>query len=257
MLEALRPERLTEELDPLFTEQVAKWGKKVLADLGAGAAFDLLNPLIDDHVADMAGNRIAGITETTRDALGSSLADGVRAGEDVDALAARVREVFGDCDKRRAKVIARTEVMRSSNWATFEAHRVSGVVSRRQWVETPDDRTRDSHKEGALGGQERGIDEPFEYGGHKAMHPGGFGVKKEDIQCRCTTTAVIEDVEEDPDFEGFAGAVARVKEGESVDRLALWKLYDAALLSWEDDAEAAIRRGFAEQLADVLDALEE
>ena len=43
--------------------------------------------------------------------------------------------------------------------------------------------TRPTHRR--LDGQIRELDEPFEMGGKKAMHPGGFGDPAEDCNCRC------------------------------------------------------------------------
>jgi uncharacterized protein with gpF-like domain len=259
-LEKLRPERISAEVDPVFSERVATWARGVLRDLGQEAAFDVLNPLIDDHLEELSSTRIRGITDTTREALRETLADGVRAGEDMPTLRERVREVFADADRRRATVIARTEVIRSSNWATYEAHKASGVVESRRWVATPGDRTRAAHR--ALNNQETSIDgyfvvpEGVDGAGKKAKHPGDFNVAELDIQCRCTTTAVIVDPDAADGFEGFAGAVARVKDAAELGDLSgLWKRYDEAAQAWEDDAVSALRRGFAAQLEDVLAAL--
>jgi hypothetical protein len=53
----------------------------------------------------------------------------------------------------------------------------------KQWDSALDARTRPTHA--AIDGQIREIDEPFESEGHMAMHPGGFGIASEDINCRC------------------------------------------------------------------------
>jgi SPP1 gp7 family putative phage head morphogenesis protein len=254
-LEALRPETIQAEMDPLFKEQVDSWALDALKELGQEARFDILNPLILEHLAEFSGTRISGINDTTLAAVRDALTEGVAIGEDMDRLARRVRDVFEEATDVRSTIIARTEVMRSSNWATHEAHKASGVVDMKRWVATYDGRARDSHE--ALGRRAPiPLTEPFTWEDHKAMHPGGFGVAALDVQCRCTTVAVIEDVPEDPDFRS---ATAITKEGEPTAQEAkleaTWRAFVAKAEPWEEQAQAAMRRAFRKQEAAVLAAL--
>lgn len=82
--------------------------------------------------------------------------------------------------------IARTEGHRIQNQAqmdTITTAKKNGADVVKQWDSTMDDRTRDSHK--ILDGQIREIEDYFEVNGHRALHPGAFGVASEDIHCRC------------------------------------------------------------------------
>lgn len=261
VLERLRPERITAETDPVWKEQVDAWAKSVLGELAdatgqdLAGSFDLLNPLIKEHLREQSTERIKGLVDgTTRDALKQQLIDGVEAGESIRELKKRVQDTFEVASAARAENIARTEVLRSSNWATREAQKVSGVVEEREWVSTPDGRTRTSHRE--LNAQKRGIDEEFEVDGKKALAPGAFGDPAEDCNCRCTTVAVISDDFDDEDDDKRFG-LAFVKSGATtIDYEAVWKAFDAALLPWEGEAQKALQRGFRRQESDVLDALE-
>jgi len=241
VLERLRPERLTSVVEPVFKRRMEAWAKRMLAELGAEPKFDLLNPLIPEYLEELSGKKIAGVNVTTRDALREELTEGVRAGEDVRALSKRVREVFDVADQSRAEMIARTEVVGASNWATYEAHKASGVVDKRAWVATRDGRAREEHL--ALDGVEVGLTEKFHVDGHSAMYPGGFGEAALDISCRCTTVAVIDD----PDGKALTRAV---------DLDAIWKAFDDALQPWESAAKDALRTGFRAQERDIIDALE-
>jgi len=252
-LEALRPERLTVRTDPAMLAGVEAWSKSVLADLGAEAKFDLLNPLIPKYVEAEATKRITGdVNETTKKAMRESLREGVEAGESVDDLAVRIEDVFDEADTARAETIARTEVVGASNWATREAQRVSGVVEKRAWVATRDGRERTSHRD--LDGKEAGLDEPFRFvsgdnEGKPVEYPGGSGIAGEDINCRCTTVAVISDDLDETDRALHAKSV-------TTERLdAVFRAYDRELVPWERDMRAALRSGFAAQQRDVLRAL--
>lgn len=86
----------------------------------------------------------------------------------------------------RASRIARTEGHRIQNEATYNAQqkaKESGADVVKQWDSTLDGRTRPTHRE--LDGQIRELDEPFEINGHRAQYPSGFGIAKEDVNCRC------------------------------------------------------------------------
>jgi len=88
----------------------------------------------------------------------------------------------------RARTIVRTEAGRVQEQATMDEAikaKQAGADVVKQWSAIRDGKTRKTHR--MLDGQIRELDEPFEVNGHKAMYPHGFGIAKEDINCRCTT----------------------------------------------------------------------
>lgn len=99
----------------------------------------------------------------------------------------------------RAKMIARSETLRSVNIGRFEAYRQavdSGKVReqdiRRTWNATPDKRTRDTHAE--MGGQTVGLNEAFvSPSGARLRYPGDpLAPAHETINCRCNVTYRID-----------------------------------------------------------------
>ena len=93
----------------------------------------------------------------------------------------------GGITAKRAKMITRTEAGRVQEQATFDAANkalAAGADVVKQWSAIRDGKTRDTHR--ALDGQIREVNEPFTVDGHKAMHPHGFGIASEDVNCRCT-----------------------------------------------------------------------
>jgi len=110
-------------------------------------------------------------------------------------IAARIREatdgVYDNMSKTRAKVIARTETMSSVNTGEFEVYKGEGVT-KKEFLATMDDRTRDSHAK--ADGQIVAIDEPFDVGGEKIMYPGDpAGSAECVINCRCTVLPYLEE----------------------------------------------------------------
>ena len=115
---------LGETLVPLQTALLDDVTRLVVAELGI--AFDLPNPLVEEYLRT-AGSEIRGITDHTRDRVRAALVEGQQAGEGIPQLAARMQNLpaFGPA---RARVVARTELARSTSAASLTSYRGSGVV---------------------------------------------------------------------------------------------------------------------------------
>lgn len=128
------------------------------------------------------------------------LSRGIAAGKMIDDLAKAI-------DRRtsvglgKAKRIARTEARRIQNEAAYDAQlkaKENGADVLKEWCAILDSKTRPDHRE--LHGQRKELDEYFEVNGHRALHPSGFGIASEDINCRCVLLQrarwAVEDEEE-------------------------------------------------------------
>jgi len=242
ILKNLDPVHLSKTISPEFEKLVREWGEEIFEELGVDTAFNIQNPIVREHLEYLRVNKVKGITDTTYKALQKTLSEGVGEGEGIPALAKRVSQTFDVAKKSRAETIARTEVLGSSNFATREAHRQSGVVDIRGWLATRDGRTREQHFD--MNGQERAIDKPFTApDGATAMQPGDFGVAEHDINCRCTTVAIIKDPK---------GARKWLTEEEQIKR---WKAFDERATIWEGRIERACKKGFQAQQDAIMEAL--
>jgi len=165
---------------PLITESVKINGIAAFAELGVGVAFDVTNPAVIKWIKERGGLLIKSISDTTLDKLIKTLAAGVDAGESIPLLAGRISDVFADAKGYRSTLIARTETISASNSGALQAYKQSGVVKKKEWLATMDDRVRDEHA--VMNGEIVGIDEAFSNG---EMSPG-------EPNCRCTILPVIE-----------------------------------------------------------------
>ncbi|HFI0514138.1 TPA: phage minor head protein [Streptococcus suis] len=98
---------------------------------------------------------------------------------------------------RRAMVITRTEAGRVQAVARQKAQDVAtelGIKLSKMWVATLDGRTRHNHAE--LDGQVVAVEERFEINGLEAKQPHMFGFASEDVNCRCRTVSVLDDVQQ-------------------------------------------------------------
>jgi HK97 family phage portal protein len=236
---------------PVTEAELTLWTSEVMEGLGAQGRFDLLNPLIVEHTREQSTDRISGmILDTTRQSIRDQLEIGIRKGEDIRRLSKRIEEVFEQADSVRSTLIARTEVIRSSNYGTFESHVQSGVVDRRMWLTAIDGRERASHR--TLNRVQVGIGEPFVIGDDKSMYPGNFSKAANVCNCRCTVVAVIEDPPEDMELSLKAQATTLPPDADEDAGQAAVEAYDDAVRPWEDKMRRATQDGFAKQADAVL-----
>jgi HK97 family phage portal protein len=129
------------------------------------------------------------VNKTTRERIVEALVAGVAEGEGSAEIGRRVNEVFEKRLKRyEVERIARTEVVSASNEAALLSMEQSGIVKKKEWLATLDDRTRDTHRH--LNGEQVALDAEFSNGMKYAGDPSGG--PEEVINCRCAVVEVIE-----------------------------------------------------------------
>lgn len=84
---------------------------------------------------------ISQVNSTTIERLRKTLGEGLLKGEGIDKLSERVTEIYNTADENRAELIARTEVLQATNFATEEAYKQSGIVKGKEWLTAIDERT--------------------------------------------------------------------------------------------------------------------
>src|SRR3990167_5831972 len=141
---------------PKLADMIAKWtpafldfikgvlkkeGSDVLDELEVGGNLNLNTQRAIDYINKNGLDLVKEINTTTREDLRKTLGQGLADGESIEDLKDRVKRVFDIADNSRARKIARTEVIRASNFGTNEAYIQSGVVSGKEWLTEQDDRT--------------------------------------------------------------------------------------------------------------------
>lgn len=135
---------------------------------------------------------IRGINSTTERLVREAIIEGLEAGENLRDIARRIEAVFENSGTFRSLVIARTEILGATNYASFSVYNRMGVPFK-GWLTTMDGRQRDTH--GDANGQIRQVSEPFDVGDSKLMYPGDpAGSAREVINCRCT---IVPEYQED------------------------------------------------------------
>ena len=116
--------------------------------------------------------------------LNSKLLKGILNGDNINKIADSFLGVVGNSEAsaiRNARTMF-TEAENTGKLDSFKELEKQGVVQKKVWVATPDDRTRPTHID--LDGEEVDLDEEFSNG---CMYPAdGNGPAEEVWQCRCS-----------------------------------------------------------------------
>ena len=166
-----------------------------------GSAPVVVNAWFNKWIDQHGLNKAKGINDTTNkalhDQLVASLSDSVRDGDSLGNIIKKLMTicdgVYDDMDSPRAKMIARTETAGAMNFGSYATYKTEGV-SKKEWVATMDDRTRDDHIDADT--QVVGIDEPFDVGDDHLMYPcDPDGDASQVVNCRCTLSPIVGDEE--------------------------------------------------------------
>lgn len=120
------------------------------------------------------------------------MSEGFEAGESIDEMAARMRRSAG-LSARSSVLVARTSAIEASNFGSLSMARVSGLEMDKEWIATPDLRTRPSHL--AADGQRVPINDVFHLNtGWTCDFPAAPNLPpSERYRCRCTLGYVMPD----------------------------------------------------------------
>jgi len=142
------------------------------------------DPAANEAVVSQLANKITDISNHTYRLIRTQIKDGINAGETIDQIANRVRNVY-KFNKSRARMIARTETLKVTEATTDERYKEAGVQLK-QWISSGGEESREEHIANASQGPIP-YDQTFQSG---QMHP-GEGSASQVINCRCTLVPVI------------------------------------------------------------------
>ncbi len=151
--------------------------------------FNIIDPLILDHIRSVSGDKIVGIGNETKRRVREAIEAGMKLGEGFRQMAKRIDTLYLDSIiPNRSMVIARTEVIQASNHGAIAGAKSSGIPDiNKVWLTTRDNRTRINHE--AIDGESIGIDGIFYLGGSQVGFPADSSLGAEAgevINCRCS-----------------------------------------------------------------------
>ena len=218
-------EQVTQQLVPIAAEVLQTAGQAVLAQLvdkSGVAALPKLGNLAAETYLRQQANTFDQVGDHLWHTARAQLAQGFEAGESIPQLAARLRQSAG-LTARTGVLVARTSVIESSNFGSLATARASGLAMQKEWIATPDIRTRPTHL--AADGQRVDINAKFTVGGHAADFPADPDLPpSERYSCRCTTGYImperpkrLPDATPEPDLAQLPGTSGVATEIEPLD----------------------------------------
>lgn len=155
------------------------------------SALPTVGSLVAEQYLAAATNTFNEVGNDLWETARNELLDGFERGESIPQLADRLRQSAG-MTARTAVLVGRTQVIEASNAGSLATARVSGLKMEKEWIATPDPRTRPTHL--AADGQRVGLSEQFTVGGYQADFPAAPSLPpSERYNCRCTLGYVMPD----------------------------------------------------------------
>lgn len=253
LLALVNPQSLSAEVRPILNDVIRKFGQDMMNQTGVGIRFDIFDANVLQYVQTVGAELVQRVNDTTKAAIRSALESGLDEGASLSDMGNMVGDIFDEARGIRAFTISRTETARGSNFGANEALS-QAEIENQGWLATPGAEsnggdTRDSHA--ALGGELEGgemqvvpvdgvftIPEGFNDAGATAPFPLGFGIPRQDINCRCGIIPVFSTGAD----KGFRVVSKR-------QRIAIWKSVEADRETYEAIMRAGLRRAFDTQEA--------
>ena len=174
-------------------------GQRALKQLTSELQFDPIQGSVL-QAAEAHKGAIELINSTTTNSVRLAVEAGLANGEGPKAIRGRIQQVFVNAEKYRAERIARTETIWAWNEGAVEGYKQSGVVTRKEWSTSEDDRTCpwcaemdgktvevEAHyfdKGGNMVVDDQSLNFDYEAIDHPPLHPG----------CRCAIVPVVEEI---------------------------------------------------------------
>jgi len=202
----------------LIKDIVVEKGQETFDLLGMPRDLDLTTARAASFLREKGVKFIGSVNETTRERLRNSLAEGVEKNEGIPEMKKRVEQIYASVVKNKGEQVARTEVIRATNFAVNEAYRQSEIVTAKEWLTAYDERvcpfcnemngkvvdvSSNYFKQGdkmVVDGQQ--LEFGYENVAHPPLHPG----------CRCTLIPVI--------GKRSAQSIAKEKIKDTIDELS-------------------------------------
>lgn len=190
-------------MEPTFIAVMEDFGEKTLEELGLKSyetkqfeeIFGSYTAEVLSFVGEEVASSVTNITRTQKDIIALKVARSIDEGMAIPKIADAIDDMYLEqIIPNRSTVIARTEVIKSSNAGQHTAAQATGLPVVRDWLATRDGRARQAHLDAERNPANKGVplDGTFEVGGENLRFPGDpMGSPGNIIQCRCTVVQRI------------------------------------------------------------------
>jgi len=138
--------------------------------------FNPTSPAIRQWIVKHGAEDVKSILSTNLEDVKRVILAGIDEDVGTRVIAQNLRSFYSDRSRYKAMRVARTEVTKASGFGNVEAAKQSGVVQKKTWITSRDDRVRDEHE--AMDGETVNLNAAFSNGLDYPSEP----------MCRCVTS---------------------------------------------------------------------
>jgi hypothetical protein len=194
MLSLVNEDALTEAIKNIYLttgKSFAKASEKALTKMGKKEFADFsfeqkVQQILKDNTNGGLGMLIVQMNDYTKKLIAAEIDLLIKQGLPYSEMGVILQSKFRDINRVRGIRIARTEVVKASNFGALEGALQSGVPFVKEWNSVLDSRVRGLH--GAADGKQAKQDEAFRIGSDRLLHPADTSLgasAKNVINCRC------------------------------------------------------------------------
>ena len=130
------------------------------------------------------------INKTSKDIIERIVSNGLRDGKGIPDIARGIEQSVAGIFTNRAKLIARTEMVKATNTAAMESSKTSDFMYEKKWIPATDNRTREDHLT-MINKPYIPFDQPFIVGGYEMDRPGDGTTAPASQICNCRCKVVF------------------------------------------------------------------
>jgi hypothetical protein len=130
------------------------------------------------------------INKTSKDIIERIVSNGLRDGKGIPDIARGIEQSVAGIFTNRAKLIARTEMVKATNTAAMESSKTSDFMYEKKWIPATDNRTREDHLT-MVNKPYIPFDQPFIVGGYEMDRPGDGTTAPASQICNCRCKVVF------------------------------------------------------------------
>lgn len=130
------------------------------------------------------------INKTSKDIIERIVTIGLQNGKGIPDIARSIQQTVGSIFTNRAKLIARTEMVKATNTAAMQSAATSDFMYEKKWVPATDNRTREDHLS-MINKPYIPFDQPFIVGGYEMDRPGDGTTAPASQICNCRCKVVF------------------------------------------------------------------
>lgn len=180
------------EAATILTHTTESLTKVIMESIDKEIAFNVLSKRTTDWIESWAKELAEILQISTHKAIEREFLDAIKNGESIAQAELRLKDL-PEFDRKRARVVARTEILTASSQANWESFMQSPAVIGKKWKHSGAKKIKPRETHIAMDGEVVGVDQLFLVDGEFGMYPRDttFSAKNR-ANCGCVMSAVVD-----------------------------------------------------------------